>query len=83
MELLLLEWSTSQMEWSRPDLAKVDKEEQAEDKVFSTYDDEISADGRLAPLPLLQLLLVPLLMYENEVSGVVDSDEVGLRERFT
>lgn len=60
MELLLLEWPTSQMEWSRPDFVnKVDNEEQAEESVLSTQDDELSVvDGRL---PLLLLLLAPLL----------------------
>lgn len=66
MELLLLEWSTSQMEWSRPpDLfVKVERDEQAEDSVFSTQaedDDEeefvsVAEEGRL---PELELLLAP------------------------
>ncbi len=53
--------------------------EHAEDRVLSTQDDELSVvEGRL---PLLLLLLAPLLViYVNDVSGVVDSEDVGLRE---
>jgi len=36
IELLLLEWSTSQMEWRRPGLEKLDKEEHEEDNVLSS-----------------------------------------------